>query len=64
MSNTPDILTEGLMSVEDVMSFLQISRSTIWRMMDAGSLPYTNIGRIRRIPRRSVLDLASRNLVK
>lgn len=57
-----DILSEGLMSVADACEFLAIGRSTLWRLMNAGKIAYTNIGHSRRLPRRAVMALAQGSL--
>jgi hypothetical protein len=35
----------------------------VYRPMEMGGLPYTKLGRSRRIGRRALVDLAARNLV-
>lgn len=53
---------DGLVSIEDAMSFLSVGRSTIYELMDRGMLAYAKIGRSRRIPKRSLVWLAQENL--
>lgn len=52
----------GLLSVEQAMEFLAISRSHLYELMDRGLVPYAKVGRCRRIPRDSLLDYVARNL--
>lgn len=65
MTNTEkcDLVADGLMTVSEAAKFLGISRSALYNIMDAGELPYVKLGRARRIPRRSVVDLATGNLL-
>ncbi len=56
------MVASGLMTVGQVSEFLNLARSTIYALMDQGTLPYVRIGRARRIPRRAVLELAAANL--
>lgn len=56
-SNTapqPSNVEPLVVSAEDAAVMLGISRATVYRLMDAGELPYASIGRQRRIPVRSI----------
>ena len=44
--------------------FLGVSRSKVYAMMDAGELTYAKFGRSRRVPRRALLELAEKSLVR
>jgi len=57
-----DIVSEGLMTVAAASEFLSIGRSKLYDLMDSGELRYVKLGRSRRIPRRSVHQLAAANL--
>lgn len=57
------LVAEGLVNVPEAARFLHLSRSTIYSLMEAGKLPYIRIGRSRRIPRRSLMQLAVSGLV-
>jgi excisionase family DNA binding protein len=57
------LLVDGLLTVNEAAEFLRASRSHLYNLMEAGELCYVKIGKCRRIPRRSLLLLASRNLV-
>lgn len=52
------VYSDGLVSVAEAASFLGISRSHIYDLMEAGHLGYTKLGRCRRIPRRALTQLA------
>ena len=53
------IVNEGLERVSDAARFLGVSRSLIYKLLNAGELPSVKIGNSRRIPIRAVRDLAS-----
>lgn len=50
-------------SAKAAAEVLGVGRSTIWRLMDGGKLPYTTIGRARRIPRAALDELADEHFV-
>lgn len=52
---------DGVVSVESAAEFLDVSRATLYRMMDAGDLPYSKIRGGRRIPRRALVELLERS---
>jgi excisionase family DNA binding protein len=56
------IVADGLMTVTEAAEYLSISRSKLYQMMDSGELPYVKLGRCRRIQRRDLIDLVSRQL--
>jgi excisionase family DNA binding protein len=53
---------DGLMSIEEVAGYLSISRGHAYRLVQGGMLPSTHIGRLRRVPRAAVKELAMRGL--
>ncbi len=57
-----ELVAEGLLTVREAAEFLRFSRSRLYELMDAGELAYVKIGRSRRVPRRGVVELASRSL--
>ena len=59
---SPKLLEDGLLTVAEAATFLRLSRSTLYGLMERGDLPFVCIGRTRRIPRRAVLYLAARCL--
>ena len=56
------IVADGLMTISEATKFLSISRSKLYTMMDKGELAYVKLGRCRRIRRRELTDLVSREL--
>ena len=56
------LLEGGLMDINAVSAFLDVSRQSTYELMKSGKLPFTFIGQSRRIPRAAVLALASRGL--
>lgn len=60
---TDAMLDEGLMSVAETAIFLSVSTQSVWRLMWTRQLPFTHIGRARRIPRAAVKALINRGLV-
>ena len=61
--NKDEIVSGGLMTVSEVARFLGLSRASIYLLMERGELPWVKLGRARRVPRRAVVELASRNLL-
>ena len=61
MNNT-ELVADGLLSIDEACEFLSVGRSTLYELMDAGKLPFTKIGRSRRIPRRALVELAAAGL--
>ena len=57
-----ELVGDGLVSVPAGAAFLGLSRSKLYTLMDEGVLPYVKLGRARRIPKRALIELASRNL--
>jgi excisionase family DNA binding protein len=58
-----ELLSDGLERISDAARFLGVSRSLVYRLINAGLLPSVKIGRNRRVPIRAVRELASDNLV-
>ena len=57
-----DLFDDGLLTVSAAAAFIGLSKSTLYQLMDQGELPYVKIGKCRRIPKRSLIDLARANL--
>lgn len=53
---------EGFMTVAQAAEYLALGQSTIWQLMYRGRLPYTKIGRARRIPRAAIKSIALNGL--
>jgi len=58
-----ELVSDGLMTIAEVVAFLRLSRSTVYGLMDTGKLACVRFGRARRIPRLAVVKLAAANLV-
>src|SRR5262249_24922164 len=58
------VIDEGFVDVPFAARFLGVSRSKVYAMMDHGDLGYAKFGRSRRVPRRALLELAERCLVR
>lgn len=52
-----DAWRDGSMSVTDAAGFLSCSRKHVYALMERGVLPWGRLGKARRIPRASVVDL-------
>lgn len=59
-----EILDDGLERVADAARFLGVSRSLVYKLLNAGVLPSAKIGNSRRIPIRAVRELAAANLTQ
>lgn len=53
------IFDDGFERVTDAARFLGVSRSLIYKLLNAGVLPSAKIGNSRRIPTRAVRELAA-----
>lgn len=56
LNDVPDVLR-----IKDVVSLLQMSESTVKRLMKSGRLPYTKIGRLVYIKKESILKILEEN---
>ena len=56
------LVADGLMTVIEAAEFLRLSRSSVYVLMDHGELAFVKLGRSRRIPRRALVELATRGL--
>jgi excisionase family DNA binding protein len=57
-----ELIAEGLVSLEEAMRFLSISRPTLNRLLNQGVLPTVRLVTTRRIPKRALLDFAARSV--
>jgi len=46
-----DLLAEGLLTIKQAAEFLQLGESTLYKLMEAGKLPFHKLGKSRRIPK-------------
>jgi excisionase family DNA binding protein len=54
---------QALASVREAEQYLNLSRATVYGLMDKGDLPYVKIGKCRRIPWAAIEDLVRTNTV-
>jgi excisionase family DNA binding protein len=54
---------EGFASIREAARFLSVGRSTVYKLMEEGSLRYAKVGKCRRIPWRALREYAERCLV-
>ena len=59
-----NLVESGLVTVKDAARFLHISLAFTYELMARGDLPYTKLGRARRIPKKALIELAAKHLVK
>jgi excisionase family DNA binding protein len=57
------MLEDGFDRVKDAARFLGVSVGMVYSLMDSGEIPFAKFGKARRIPHRSLVEYASRNLV-
>jgi excisionase family DNA binding protein len=57
------MVEDGLVTVKEAAAFLSISIAKVYGLMGGGELCYIKLGRSRRIPRRALVELATKNLV-
>ena len=59
MTDNEMMVQEGLVTIEAAREFLDISRASLYRLIDNGTLPTVKLIGARRIPRRALMDLAA-----
>jgi excisionase family DNA binding protein len=59
-----DLFADGCVSVPQAKEITTLSRSTLYGLMERGELVYTTVGRRRLIPRRALIELCQRGLVR
>jgi excisionase family DNA binding protein len=59
MTHNETVVQEGLVTIETAMDFLDISRASLYRLINDGTLPTVKLIGARRIPRRALIDLAA-----
>ena len=63
MSDSDDF-SGGFLTVAEAGTFLRLSRSTIYELMDNGELDSAKLGRARRIPRQALLAYAAKHMTR
>ncbi len=59
MTNNEMIVQEGLVTIEAAIEFLDISRASLYRLINDGTLPTVKLIGARRIPRRALIDMVA-----
>jgi excisionase family DNA binding protein len=57
-----ELVEMGMMSVEEAMRFLSVSRSHLYELMNKREIPWAKVGRSRRIPRKALTAYVAANL--
>lgn len=57
------MVADGLETVSGAVRWTKLSRSSVYELMANGRLAFVKLGRSRRIPRRSLVDLAAGAIV-
>lgn len=63
MKKAVELLKEGLLTVREAEQFSGWKKSSLYRFMERGDLPYVKIGAARRIPKRALIEFLAKNLV-
>lgn len=58
-----NLVGDGLVGIKEAARFLQISVAGLYALMGRGELAYCKIGRSRRIPKRALVELATKSMV-
>jgi len=58
-----DVTRDGFADVEESSKFLAMSRASVYKLMEAGKLPFAKFGKSRRIPWRALREYAAGCLV-
>jgi excisionase family DNA binding protein len=58
-----EVIAEGFATVPEAAVFLNVSRASIYKLMDTGELVYAKFGKSRRLPWRAVREYAKKCLV-
>ena len=59
---TRQLLADGLLRIEEAEAFSGLGRSTLYKYMDDGLLPYVKLGRSRRIPKQALIELMAQHM--
>lgn len=63
MTDNEELVSDGLVTIEGAMEFLDISRASLYRLINEGALPTVKLACARRIPRRALMRLAAAHVV-
>jgi len=57
-----ELAADGLMTVDAARRFLGVSRSTLYKLMNEGAVPYVQLRGVRRIPRAALVEFVAQNM--
>ena len=57
------LLAQGVLTIRQAEELSGLKKSTLYKLMGAGRLPYVKLGASRRIPRAALLELLAEHLV-
>lgn len=58
---TADDFADGLLSISEVADFCRVSTREVYRLMESHEMPWTKVGRCRKVPRRALLRWLARD---
>jgi excisionase family DNA binding protein len=58
-----ELIDGGLERIGATARLLNVSRSTVYQLIDTRKLPSVRIGKCRRVPRNAILEYVARNTV-
>lgn len=63
MTDNEGLVSDGLVTIEGAMEFLDVSRASLYRLINEGALPTVKLATARRIPRRALVRFAASHVV-
>ena len=57
MTDNEEMVQDGLVTIEAAMEFLDISRASLYRLINEGALPTVKLACARRVPRRALREV-------
>ena len=57
-----EVLADGCLAIPEAVRFSGLSRSTLYKAMEAGELPFVKIGRRRLLPRQALVQWLAQGL--
>ena len=63
MTDNEEMVRDGLVTIEAAMEFLDISRASLYRLINEGALPTVKLACARRVPRRALVKFAASHVV-
>jgi excisionase family DNA binding protein len=64
MTDKEEMVQQGLVTIEEAMEFLSISRASLYRLINEGAFPTVKLACARRIPRRALIDWVVEHVVR